>query len=68
MEKRLDGLYPTRDIVKEKMYPTTMHGTRDHAVIACSRQDPHSTVQDTNRSLMSKLGEKVLNYMRQFAM
>lgn len=66
--KRLDGIYRTRDMFKEQVYSTTMHGTRYAIPIACSRQDPYSTVKDANRSWTSKLGEKVLNYMRQFAM
>ena len=68
MGKRLDGLYPTRDMFKEQVYPTTMHGTRYAIPIVHSRQDTYSTVKDANRSLMRKLGDKFLNYMRQFAM
>lgn len=39
MPKRLDGIYPTRDMFKEQVYPTTMHGTRYAIPIIGSRQD-----------------------------
>ncbi|GAB3359172.1 MULTISPECIES: hypothetical protein [Giesbergeria] len=67
MPKSLDHLSPVRDLAKEEMHPTTMHSTRDSVVIACSRQDPYGAISNDNRSLMSKLGQKFINYLRRLA-
>ena len=37
MPERIDSLNPVRDLVKEQMYPTTMHSTRDLATIRAPR-------------------------------
>ncbi len=67
MPKRLDSLRSARDLVKEQMHPTTMHGTRDRVVIACARQDFGGTRGDYHQSFMRKLGEKIVNYLRHLA-
>lgn len=68
MPKHPDCSRPVRDLAKEQMSPTTMHGTRDNVVIACSRQDPYSAIGNDNRSFMSKLGDKVINHLHKLAL
>lgn len=67
MSKRLDSPRPVRDLVKEEMYPTTMHGTRDSVVISCAGQGPNGGIQHDDQGLLGKLAYKALNYLRQFA-
>ena len=67
MSKRLDSPRPVRDLVKEVMYPTTMHGTRDSVVISSAGQSPNNGIQHDDRALMRKLTYKGLNYRRRFA-
>ncbi len=67
MQVPLDSRILGRDLVKEELLPTTMHGSRKCVVIACSRQDPFSTISDSDQGLVDRLLENVLNYMRRLA-
>ena len=67
MENHPASLNPVGDVVQEQMYPTTMYGTRDSITLLDPWQNPNSSIQYANRGLISKLGEKVLNYLRHFA-
>ena len=46
---------------------TTMHGTRDCVVVSGTRENADSTVCNLDRSMLSKLAERVINYLRKFA-
>ena len=46
---------------------TTMHGTRDSVVVSGTRENPDSAISDADRSMLSKLAERVINYLRKFA-
>ena len=46
---------------------TTMHGTRDSVVVSGTRENADSAMCDANRSMLSKLAERVINYLRKFA-
>ena len=46
---------------------TTMHGTRDSVVVSGTRENADSATCDGDRSMLSKLAEKVINYLRKFA-
>ena len=46
---------------------TTMHGTRDSVVVSGTRENADSAVGNLDRSLRSKLAEKVIHYLRKFA-
>lgn len=59
---------PVRDLAREQMLPTTMHGTRALVTIRDSRKRPVSSVSNDDRGLMAKLGEKVLNYLHKLAL
>ena len=56
-----------RDLVKEEISPTTMHGTRDSITLAGARQIPTSGSQRDDWGLTGKLAYKIRNYLRQFA-
>jgi hypothetical protein len=49
------------------LHPTTMHGTRDSFVVSGTRENPDSAICDGDRSMLSKLAERVINYLRKFA-
>ena len=49
------------------LHPTTMHGTKDSVVVSGTRENPDSAICDGDRSMLSKLAEKVINYLRKFA-
>lgn len=46
---------------------TTMHGTRDSVVVSGTRENADSAMCDGDRSMLSKLAERVINYLRKFA-
>jgi hypothetical protein len=46
---------------------TTMHGTRDCVVVSGTRENADNAICDADRSMLSKLAEKVINYLRKFA-
>jgi hypothetical protein len=46
---------------------TTMHGTRDSIVVSGTRENTDSAICDADRSMSSRLAEKVITYLRKFA-
>ena len=59
---------PTRDFVKEKVYPTTMHGTRDLVVILDPPHRSMGAIGGNSGTFMSRLGDKVIDYLRKLAL
>jgi len=49
------------------LYPTTMRGTRDSIVVSGTRENTDSAICDADRSMLSRLAERVINYLREFA-
>jgi hypothetical protein len=63
-----DSLNPVRDLAHEQMLPTTMHGTRPLVTILDTRHGADGTACDDDRGLMARLGEKIVDYLRKFAL
>lgn len=68
MPKHPDCSRPVRDLAKEQMYPTTMHGTRDLVVIRDPLDRSMGAIGNNNGSFMSKLGDKVIDYLHKLAL
>lgn len=59
---------PIRDLAREQMLPTTMHGTRPLVTISDTRHGAAGAARDGGRGLMTKLCEKVVNHLRGLAL
>ena len=59
---------PARDFAKEKMYPTTMHGTRDQAVIRDPLDRSMAAIGGKSGTFISRLGDKVIDYLHRLAL
>lgn len=59
---------PVRDLAREQMLPTTMHCTRPLVTIRDTRHGAAGAARDGDRGVMTKMREKVIDYLHKLAL